>query len=131
MIRVIPLHLSKKSLIRFTVTSPSLLKVAEAHSAAPTTTDHHHVAHEFKRIDAYPRIGKREIVGYGRNGDPSYFDAPDVPCPALRWKEDTDEIKKLREKAKQDWSKLSIDEKKTRELIIKFNNEKQKPLHLT
>lgn len=116
MFRVIPLQFGNKSLVRFTVTKPSAWKIVQAcsaHSAAPTATGHHDVApHKFNRIDFYPRIGNREFVGYGRNGDPSYFDAPDCPCPSVRWKEDTDEIRKLREKAKGDWSALSIAEKK-------------------
>lgn len=37
-------------------------------------------------------IGKREIVGYGFNGEPSYVDRPDFPLPAIRWKEPTSDI---------------------------------------
>lgn len=39
-----------------------------------------------------------------------------MPYPAIRFREETDEIKKLREKEKGDWSKLTLDEKKKRKL---------------
>lgn len=37
-------------------------------------------------------IGKREVVGFGYNGDPNYADRSDFPMPALRWKEPTADI---------------------------------------
>lgn len=37
--------------------------------------------------------GKREVVGYGWNGDSIYMDRVDYPMPAIRFKEDTQEIK--------------------------------------
>ena len=95
------------SLVRFTV-SQSL----KASTAVHVGGHHAPAAAEFNRLEAYPRIGKREVVGYGRNSDPSYFDAPDCPCPAVRWSEETEEIRKLREKAKGDWAALSIADKK-------------------
>jgi len=58
------------------------------------------------------RIGKREIVGFGFNGENSYADRVDFPMPAIRFREDVGEVKALREKEKGDWKKLSIDEKK-------------------
>lgn len=57
-------------------------------------------------------IGSRDVVGYGFNGSYFYFDATDMPYPAIRFREETDEVKKLREKEKGDWSKLTLDEKK-------------------
>lgn len=39
------------------------------------------------------KIGTREIVGYGFNGVPNYADRLDYPLPAIRWKEETPEIK--------------------------------------
>ncbi|CAG9860169.1 unnamed protein product [Phyllotreta striolata] len=57
-------------------------------------------------------IGKREIVGYGFNGEPNYVDRSDFPLPAIRWKEPNADILALREKEKGDWNKLSIEEKK-------------------
>ncbi|XP_050294193.1 cytochrome c oxidase subunit 4 isoform 1, mitochondrial-like [Anthonomus grandis grandis] len=57
-------------------------------------------------------IGKREIVGFGWNGEPSYGDRTDFPFPAIRWKEPNADILALREKEKGDWKNLSIEEKK-------------------
>jgi len=58
------------------------------------------------------RIGSREVVGWGVNGECTYFDIIVAPFPAIRWKEDTPEIKVLKEKEKGDWKKLSVEEKK-------------------
>ncbi|XP_050050878.1 cytochrome c oxidase subunit 4 isoform 1, mitochondrial-like isoform X1 [Dermacentor andersoni] len=57
-------------------------------------------------------IGKREVVGFGMNGEYSYLDNPDFPMPAIRYKEPSPEIEKLREKEKGDWKNLSLEEKK-------------------
>ncbi|CAH1117225.1 unnamed protein product [Phaedon cochleariae] len=57
-------------------------------------------------------IGKREIVGYGFNGEPNYVDRTDFPLPAIRWREPTPDISALREKEKGDWNNLSLEEKK-------------------
>ena len=37
-------------------------------------------------------IGKREIVGFGYNGEESYLDDVSYPFPAIRFREDTAEI---------------------------------------
>ena len=58
------------------------------------------------------KIGNREWVGYGYNGNPTYVDRPDFPLPAVRFRPDTPDIKVLREKEKGDWRKLTIEEKK-------------------
>uniref|UniRef100_A0A1B6D2G1 Cytochrome c oxidase subunit 4 n=1 Tax=Clastoptera arizonana TaxID=38151 RepID=A0A1B6D2G1_9HEMI len=58
------------------------------------------------------KIGKREIVGPSFNGEPNYMDRVDFPLPAVRYKEETPEIKALREKEKGDWRKLTVEEKK-------------------
>ncbi|XP_022244890.1 uncharacterized protein LOC106462058 isoform X2 [Limulus polyphemus] len=58
------------------------------------------------------RIGNREVVGFGLNGEPSYIDRTDFPMPAIRFKENSQEIITLREKEKDDWRKLTMDEKK-------------------
>lgn len=63
-------------------------------------------------VHTLDKIGKREIVGYGWNGTACYADRVDYPMPAVRFREPTNEIKALREKEKQDWKKLSIEEKK-------------------
>jgi len=57
-------------------------------------------------------IGKREVVGYGVNGEESYIDDISFPFPAIRFKEDSAEIAMLREKEKGDWKKLTLEEKK-------------------
>ncbi|ENN78519.1 cytochrome c oxidase subunit 4 isoform 1, mitochondrial [Dendroctonus ponderosae] len=57
-------------------------------------------------------IGKREVVGYGFNGEPNYVDRVDFPLPAIRWKEPNADILALREKEKGDWKLLSVEEKK-------------------
>ncbi len=38
------------------------------------------------------QIGKREVVGFGSNGEEVYFDDVHYPFPAIRFKEDTGEI---------------------------------------
>lgn len=38
------------------------------------------------------RIGNRDIVGHGYNGEPAYLDRADFPMPAIRWKENTSDI---------------------------------------
>lgn len=58
------------------------------------------------------KIGTREIVGFGYNGMPAYADRADFVMPAIRWREDTPEIKALREKERGDWRKLTKVEKK-------------------
>lgn len=56
--------------------------------------------------------GTREVVGFGFNGSCFYYDAPEMPYPAIRFREETDEIKKIREKEKNDWKQLTLEEKK-------------------
>lgn len=73
---------------------------------------HGHDAHEY--VPSYrERIGKREVVGYGWNGEPDYIDSKTWPYPAIRWMEPTPEIDALREKEKGDWRELTLNEKKT------------------
>ena len=38
------------------------------------------------------KIGNREVVGYGMNGQYSYIDHINNPLPAIRFKEDTPDI---------------------------------------
>ncbi|CAF0980488.1 unnamed protein product [Adineta ricciae] len=64
------------------------------------------------RMRMHPRIGNREIVGYGLKGKPEYFDLVMFPCPSIRWEADTAEITALRKKEQGDWKQLSVDEKK-------------------
>lgn len=67
---------------------------------------------EVELLPIKTRIGKREVVGFGMNGEPSYVDHLTYPFPAIRFKEDTPEILKIKEKEKGDWKKLTIEEKK-------------------
>jgi len=60
----------------------------------------------------YPKLGNREIVGYGFNSNPVYVDREEFPMPAIRFRENTADILALREKEKGDWKNLTIDEKK-------------------
>ena len=57
-------------------------------------------------------IGKREVVGYGINGESNYIDTVMAPFPAIRFKEDVGEIATLRQKEKGDWKKMTKEEKK-------------------
>lgn len=38
------------------------------------------------------RVGNRDVVGFGYNGEPTYLDRVDFPCPAIRWKENTPDV---------------------------------------
>ncbi|XP_017030266.1 cytochrome c oxidase subunit 4 isoform 1, mitochondrial [Drosophila kikkawai] len=57
-------------------------------------------------------VGDREVVGYGINGRPIYFDRSDFPFPAIRYRTVTPEVCALREKELGDWKTLSIEDKK-------------------
>lgn len=35
-----------------------------------------------------------------------------MPCPSVRWQEDTAEVLALKEKEKGDWTKLTLEDKK-------------------
>jgi len=75
--------------------------------------DHHAAALPAAiRDQQYPKLGNRDIVGYGWNGIPTYIDRPEFPCPAVRFRENTPEVLALREKEKGDWNKLTVEEKK-------------------
>jgi len=65
------------------------------------------------REDIHPKIGSRDIVGFGQNGQAIYMDHPGFPCPAIRFKEATPEVLELQKKEAGDWKNLSLDEKKT------------------
>ena len=53
-----------------------------------------------------------QVVGYGLNGEPMYMDTLHAPFPAIRFKEETSEIAKIREKETGDWKKMTVEEKK-------------------
>lgn len=81
-----------------------ILTLAAARSVkkAPGTAQIHHVG----------KIGNREVVGYGWNGQTAYADRLDYPMPPIRFKENTPDVLALREKEKGDWKKMSREEKK-------------------
>ncbi|VVC24475.1 Hypothetical protein CINCED_3A021510 [Cinara cedri] len=58
------------------------------------------------------KIVGRDIVGYGINGEPQYFDNITYPFPSVRFGKNTPEVLALREKEKGDWKKLTLEEKK-------------------
>lgn len=64
------------------------------------------------RDEIHPKIGNREIVGFGINGMATYIDRCEFPCPAIRFKEDTPDVLKLRELERGDWKKLKLEDKK-------------------
>ncbi|KZC06169.1 PREDICTED: cytochrome c oxidase subunit 4 isoform 1, mitochondrial-like [Dufourea novaeangliae] len=71
-----------------------------------------HIRQSSSVIQFPDKIGNRDVVGHGYNGEESYIDRTDYPMPAIRFKANTPDIMALREKEKGDWKKLSIDEKK-------------------
>lgn len=38
------------------------------------------------------RVGNRDVVGFGYNGEPVYLDKTEFPMPAIRWKENTPDV---------------------------------------
>jgi len=57
-------------------------------------------------------IGNREVVGFGLNGVEMYADTLQAPFPAIRFKEETAEVAKIRQKEQGDWKKMTKEEKK-------------------
>merc|ERR1712184_173660 len=80
------------------------------HGHAPSKYELH--GGEEQKLPIGLEIGNREVVGYGNCGQENYVDHIHYPFPAIRFKEDTGEIAKLREKEKGDWKKMTIEEKK-------------------
>ncbi|XP_012266395.2 cytochrome c oxidase subunit 4 isoform 1, mitochondrial-like [Athalia rosae] len=87
------------------VLSTRLLRIGQIQNVANMSTGHF-------SWDEVNKIGDREVVCHGLNGNANYFDRPDYPMPAIRFKENTSDVQALREKEKGDWKKLSIEEKK-------------------
>lgn len=58
------------------------------------------------------RIGGRDVVGFGINGEYNYVDHIAFPMPAVRFKENTPDVLAVRDKEKGDWKKLSVEDKK-------------------
>jgi len=61
----------------------------------------------------HPKLGNRDVVGWGFNGTASYVDREEYPMPAVRFKENTPDVMALREKEKGDWKNLTTEEKKS------------------
>lgn len=61
---------------------------------------------------ARAKLGNRDVVGYGHNGEPTYEDRGDFPCPAVRFTENTADVLALREKEKGSWKELSLEDRK-------------------
>jgi len=57
-------------------------------------------------------IGNREVVGFGMSGEENYIDNVNAPFPAIRFKEETEEIVKIKAKEAGDWKKMTLEEKK-------------------
>lgn len=38
------------------------------------------------------KLGNRDVVGFGWNGEPTYHDRPDFPMPAIRFGENTPQV---------------------------------------
>ncbi|XP_056639299.1 cytochrome c oxidase subunit 4 isoform 1, mitochondrial-like [Diorhabda sublineata] len=58
------------------------------------------------------RIGNREMLCYGMNGQPMYIDSVHFPFPALRYKEMTSDLQALFQKQNGDWKHLTKEDKK-------------------
>ncbi|XP_076449922.1 cytochrome c oxidase subunit 4 isoform 1, mitochondrial-like [Babylonia areolata] len=65
-----------------------------------------------QRDRIHPKLGNRDVVGWGFNGTASYVDREEFPMPAVRFKENTPDVMALREKEKGDWKCLTLEEKK-------------------
>ena len=97
-----------------TATTPASSSSGSVVQSTPIVLDNRKPAPplDADRMRMHPRIGNREIVGYGLKGKPEYFDLVMFPCPSIRWEADTPEIAALRKKEKGDWKQLSVNEKK-------------------
>lgn len=73
--------MATRTMAHMSFLDPKTTKIQIGVDGVPT--EHHIYGH---------KIGKREIVGYGWNGLPSYCDRNDFPFPAIRWREETTDI---------------------------------------
>jgi len=67
---------------------------------------------EYQPFPIKTTIGSREVVGFGMNGEENYIDNVNAPFPAIRFKEETPEIAKIKVKEAGDWKKMTLEEKK-------------------
>jgi cytochrome c oxidase subunit 4 len=68
--------------LRHQTAVPNLMIARAAHGHGVNT----HLAEKMEKI------GNREVVGFGWNGEPTYYDRPDFPMPAIRFKESTPDV---------------------------------------
>jgi hypothetical protein len=64
------------------------VKVAAPLAVTQVRGAHHHAVTDHVK----DRIGNREVVGFGINGQPTYIDRVDFPMPAIRYKEVTPDL---------------------------------------
>ena len=102
-----------RSIVRSFLTRPSVFKKSTVNSSTAVFQAEPRPPVEGVMIVKEDKIVGRDIVGYGLNGEPQYFDSITYPCPSVRFMKNTPEIMALREKEKGDWKKLTLDEKKT------------------
>jgi hypothetical protein len=57
----------------------SMVAVRASHSVSP-------------QAEQLAKLGNRDIVGFGTNGEPVYQDRVDYPMPAIRFKENTPDV---------------------------------------
>jgi len=99
---------SKMSVMRLS----SRLRSVVPLSLSSVRFDHHGQIAPALRDSYYPKLGNRDIVGYGWNGLPTYMDRVEFPAPAVRFQENTKEVLALRQKELGDWKALSLQDKK-------------------
>lgn len=93
--------LSRLGMLRTRLPLGSVVRFAHEGQLAPAFRDAY-----------YPKLGNRDIVGYGWNGVPTYMDRVEFPAPAVRFQENSKEVLELREKEQGDWKALSLRDKK-------------------
>jgi len=49
-------------------------------------------SHHTLQSEQSTKIGNRDVVGFGFNGEPCYVDRVDYPMPSLRFKENTPDV---------------------------------------
>ena len=65
---------------------PAASKTSLIVRAAHSGTVNPHLAEKLEKI------GNRDVVGFGWNGEATYYDRPDFPMPAIRFKENTPDV---------------------------------------
>lgn len=94
------------------VMAMALRSMPRSQLMAMATNSVRNASHQSSSQISLSKVGNRDVVGYGWNGEPMYADRVDYPMPSVRFRENTPEVLALREKEKGDWKKLSTEEKK-------------------